>query len=76
MKARYARPFCVERPSEWIPHEVRASNGVKMAMIKPGPCFSRDHKRQCADRVLFSNPDKNGVGQVCIIDLHQVWKEW
>ena len=28
------------------------------------------------DQILFSNPDQNGNGQVCVIDLHQVWKDW
>ena len=26
--------------------------------------------------ILFSNPDENGLGQVCVIDLQQVWKDW
>ena len=35
------------------------------------PSFNRK-----GDQILFSNPDENGIGQVCVIDLHQVWKDW
>jgi len=35
------------------------------------PSFNRK-----GDRILFSNPDENGAGQVCVIDLNQVWKDW
>ncbi len=35
------------------------------------PSFNRR-----GDKILFSNPDENGLGQVCVIDLQQVWKDW
>lgn len=162
VKERYARPYYVEHPNEWITHEVWAADGTELALMKldpPGfvdgekgevhtgniiigdkdgrhfdivagseqllhPCISRDHKWLCADRIsylgttvqegiilieratgrskmiastghcrtgadhqhpsfnrrgdqiLFSNPDKNGTAQVCLIDLHQVWQDW
>ena len=159
VRERYVRPYYVEHPNEWITHEVWASDGSEMAMMKldpPGfaedrphtgsiiigdrdgrhfdvaasetqllhPCISRDHRWLCADRIsylgtsiqegvvlieratgkakliastgncrtgadhqhpsfnrrgdqiLFSNPDKEGNAQVCIIGLQQVWEDW
>ncbi len=159
---RYARPYYVEHPNEWITHEVWSADGSEMAIMKldpPGfvdgdageihtgniiiadkdgrhfdvavsdlqllhPCISRDKKWLCADRIsylgtkvqegvvlieretgktkliatthscktgadhqhpsfnragtqiLFSNPDENGIAQVCVIDLEQVKKDW
>ncbi|MBQ3669186.1 MAG: hypothetical protein II920_08170 [Clostridia bacterium] len=155
---RYARPYYVEHPHEWITHEVWSADGREMAIMKldpPGwvdgdkgethtgsiiiadkdgrhfdveacdtqllhPCISRDRKLLCADRIgylgtkiqegvmlfdrasgkkqliattgtcktgsdhmhpsfnragdkiLFSNPDENGIAQVCVIDLKQI----
>lgn len=145
---RYARPYYVEHPNEWITHEVWAADGSEMAMMKLRgniiigdkdgrhfdvaasgeqllhPCLSRDRKWLCADRIsylgvdvqegvvlieratgkqkliattgacktgadhqhpsfnragdmlLFSNPDANGIAQVCAIDLKQVLQDW
>ena len=160
VKERYARPYYVEHPNEWITHEVWSADGAEMALMKldpPGfvdggrvhtgniiiadkdgrhfdvaasdtqllhPCISRDRKWLCADRIsylgtmvqegvvlieratgkkrliastgrcrtgadhqhpsfsrrgdriLFSNPDENGIAQVCVIDLEQVLRDW
>ena len=35
------------------------------------PSFSRS-----GSKILFSNPDENGLAQVCVIDLEQVKKDW
>ena len=35
------------------------------------PSFNRK-----GDQILFSNPDENGIAQVCVIDLKQVWQNW
>ena len=35
------------------------------------PSFNRK-----GDQILFSNPDENGIAQVCVIDLKQVMKDW
>ena len=35
------------------------------------PSFNR-----AGNMVLFSNPDENGIAQVCTIDLEQVMREW
>ncbi len=35
------------------------------------PSFNRR-----GDMILFSNPDENGIAQVCTIDLKQVMKDW
>ena len=35
------------------------------------PSFNRK-----GDMILFSNPDENGIAQVCVIDLEQVKKDW
>ena len=162
VKEHYVRPYYVEHPHEWITHEVWATDGSEMAIMKLDPagfvdgskgavhtgniiigdkdghhfdvaatetqllhpCISRDGKWLCADRIsylgttiqegvvlieratkkakliattgscktggdhqhpsfnragdmiLFSNPDENGIAQVCTIDLKQVMKEW
>ncbi|MBQ8137389.1 MAG: hypothetical protein IJ174_08155 [Clostridia bacterium] len=35
------------------------------------PSFNR-----AGDKILFSNPDENGIAQVCVIDLEQVKQDW
>ena len=35
------------------------------------PSFNRR-----GDQILFSNPDENGIAQVCVIDLNQVFQGW
>ena len=35
------------------------------------PSFNRK-----GDQILFSNPDENGIAQVCVIDLKQVFRDW
>ena len=35
------------------------------------PSFNRR-----GDQILFSNPDENGIAQVCVIDLKQVLADW
>ncbi len=159
VKERYARPYYVEHPHEWITHEVWSADGKEMALMKLSPagftegdmhtgniiigdkdgrhfdvaasdtqllhpCISRDRRWLCADRIsylgskvqegvvlmeratgkkkliasagscrtgadhlhpsfnrrgdviLFSNPDGDGIAQVCTVDLAQVMKDW
>lgn len=58
----------------------RATGKVKL-IATTGSCKTgADHQHPSFNRagtqILFSNPDENGNGQVCVIDLEQVKKDW
>ena len=58
----------------------RATKKAKL-IATTGSCKTgADHQHpsfnRAGDKILFSNPDENGIGQVCVIDLEQVKKEW
>ena len=50
---------------------IASTGSCKTGADHQHPSFNRK-----GDQILFSNPDGNGTGQVCVIDLHQVWKDW
>lgn len=50
---------------------IASTGNCKTGADHQHPSFNRK-----GDQILFSNPDENGIGQVCVIDLHQVWKDW
>ena len=50
---------------------IASTGGCKTGANHHYPSFIRR-----GDQILFSNPDENGIGQVCVIDLHQIWKDW
>lgn len=56
---------------------INPANGKSMDLAVTGaPKTGADHQHPSFDRsgnrILFSNPDKNGIAQVCCIDLRQV----
>ena len=50
---------------------IASTGSCKTGADHQHPSFNRR-----GDQILFSNPDENGVGQVCVIDLKQVWQDW
>ena len=57
------------------------ATGKQKFIASTGSCKSgADHQHPSfnrkGDQILFSNPDANGVGQVCVIDLKQVLQNW
>ena len=50
---------------------IASTGSCKTGADHQHPSFNRK-----GDKILFSNPDKNGNAQVCVIDLNQVWKDW
>ena len=45
VKERYARPYYVEHPSEWITHEVWSADGCEMALMKLDPAGPVDGEK-------------------------------
>jgi len=60
---------------------IERATGKQKLIATTGTCKTgADHQHpsfnRAGDMVLFSNPDENGIAQVCTIDLKQVMKEW
>ena len=60
---------------------IERSTGKTKLIASTGTCKTgADHQHPSfnrkGDMILFSNPDENGLAQVCVIDLNQVWKDW
>ena len=50
---------------------IATTNRCKTGADHQHPSFDRG-----GNRILFSNPDENGIAQVCVIDLDQVKENW
>ena len=50
---------------------IAATGGCKTGADHQHPSFNR-----AGNQILFSNPDENGIAQVCVIDLEQVLRDW
>ena len=60
---------------------IERATGKQQLIATTGSCKSgADHQHpsfnRAGDMILFSNPDANGVAQVCTIDLKQVMQRW
>lgn len=60
---------------------IERATGKAKLIASTGSCKTgADHQHpsfnRAGDRVLFSNPDANGIAQVCTIDLKQVMQDW
>ena len=60
---------------------IERATGRKKLIASTGTCKTgADHQHpsfnRAGDRILFSNPDENGIAQVCTIDLKQVMRDW
>lgn len=60
---------------------IERATGKQKLIATTGSCKTgSDHQHpsfnRAGDMVLFSNPDENGIAQVCTIDLKQVMKDW
>lgn len=79
--------MCADRISYW---NETVQEGVVLIERATGKCkliattgsckTGADHQHpsfnRAGDMILFTNPDENGIGQVCTIDLNQVKKDW
>ena len=50
---------------------IASTGSCKTGADHQHPSFNRR-----GDMILFSNPDENGIAQVCTIDLGQIMKDW
>ena len=60
---------------------IERATGKQKLIATTGSCKTgSDHQHpsfnRAGDMVLFSNPDENGIAQVCTIDLKQVMQDW
>ena len=60
---------------------IERATGRSKLIASTGTCKTgADHQHPSFNRagnmILFSNPDENGIAQVCTIDLKQVMKDW
>ena len=60
---------------------IERATGKTKLIATTGSCKTgADHQHpsfnRAGDKILFSNPDENGLAQVCVIDLKQVMKDW
>ena len=60
---------------------IERATGKQKLIATTGTCKTgADHQHpsfnRTGDMVLFSNPDENGIAQVCTIDLKQVMQDW
>ena len=60
---------------------VERATGKQKLIATTGSCKTgADHQHPSfnrrGDMILFSNPDENGIAQVCTIDLKQVMEDW
>lgn len=60
VKERYARPYYVEHPHEWITHEVWSSDGREMAMMKLDPAGFVDGSKNETHTGSIIIGDKDG----------------
>ena len=60
---------------------IERATGKAKLIATTGSCKTgADHQHpsfnRAGDAILFSNPDENGIAQVCTIDLKQVMQDW
>ena len=60
---------------------IERATGKAKLIASTGSCKTgADHLHpsvnRAGDMILFSNPDENGIAQVCTIDLKQVMEDW
>ena len=60
---------------------IERATGKAKLIASTGSCKTgADHQHPSfnrrGDQILFSNPDENGIAQVCVIDLKQVLETW
>ena len=60
---------------------IERATGKQKLIASTGRCKTgADHQHpsfsRAGDKILFSNPDENGIAQVCVICLDQVMKDW
>ena len=60
---------------------IERATGKKKLIASTGSCKTgADHQHPSfnrrGDMILFSNPDENGIAQVCTIALDQVMRDW
>lgn len=60
---------------------IERATGKTKLIATTGRCKTgADHQHpsfnRAGNQILFSNPNENGIAQVCVIDLDQVMRDW